>query len=650
MKKTNMKIIAFIMALILVLAIIPFGAMNVFANNAYTLTFSVGANQNGYHDAQTDTDVAHSIVKDGNNLNIDNGQIITPEKASDGSAVDFTVASTGENTCTLTITNGEEVKLNFNSANKFDLYANGNPVNCDTVFSADNNIAVQNYVAPGNGNNNNNNNNNNSGLNIVFDGNAGGKVWYKFSTEANETEVTENRNNIQIPAGATSIVLRGEDKTIQFAALYKNGTQNNIDNDGLKSENGVLFAISDTDNLEFRIQYAENQNNQGNNQEFVNKIDVTRLDFRLNGKDCVVTSDNMEIPVEANMNFEGVDEFYITKVVTHDNENNTDRTYNYAAGEYSIGLKDAENRSILEVNFGKQTTNLAYLRIEAHTEDIKASDLAAMGKTEDDFYGFYTPQIRLIKPGLKGLVEVSTPHMPDVYDFVSFNGFELGDTSESNYADVTVYYGDDTINLTSLGSNITNIELVSGKGVLPSAVEIDVANKNVKIKSNYYNEIPLKITAKLEGGQTVVGYVKITRVGIYINDLNKGATVFYHGAGNGKVNENGGNLKVDTDKQRLVAVFYHSNTTTVNDYDLILNIINKDGTRETKLAKPVGDVPDEGNSPLVGSDYIIWEGNSIEDRPSRIYVTAVKKGATSNSNTFGGATFGAGAGITWTKD
>ena len=36
--------------------------------------------------------------------------------------------------------------------------------------------------------------------------------------------------------------------------------------------------------------------------------------------------------------------------------------------------------------------------------------------------------------------------------------------------------------------------------------------------------------------------------------------------------------------------------------------------------------------------------------PYKINVTAVKKGATTNTQTFGGATFGAGAGITWTKD
>ena len=237
--------------------------------------------------------------------------------------------------------------------------------------------------------------------------------------------------------------------------------------------------------------------------------------------------------------------------------------------------------------------------------------------------------------------------MPDVYDFVTFNGVELSDTSESRYGHVTVYYGDDTIDLSGLRCNITDISLVDGKNVPQSAVDIDVANKKVRVKSNYYNNIPLKITAQNDGSTAnIVGYINIERVGIYISDLNKNSTVFYHGAFNGRVNDNGGNLNVDTDKCRVVAVFYHDNTKTVNDFDLVVNIINEDGTTETKLAKPVGDVADEG-SPLVGSDYILWEGDSYEEMPYKINVTAVKKGATTNTQTFGGATFGAGAGVTW---
>ena len=375
-------------------------------------------------------------------------------------------------------------------------------------------------------------------------------------------------------------------------------------------------------------------------------VEITYMDFTINGKHCTITSDNQVVLVEDDFNFESLEEFYITKIVTGDNE------VTFEAGTYGLNLKDDENRPLLETHLTKQTSSVAFVRVEMHDRDITEEHLSILGKSREDIIGFYLPQIVLLKPNPQGLVLIETPNKPDVYDFTALNGVELGDTSINNFGEVTVYYGDDTIDLSPYECAITNIELVEGKGVLNSAVEIDLANIKVKIKSNYYNEIPLKITAQLEDQSTVVGYVKIVRVGIYINDLNRGANVFFHGAFNGRVNENGGNLNVDTDKVRLVAVFYHDNTKTVDDFDLVVNIINKDGTTETKLAKPVGDVSDEGrpeDNPLVGSDYIIYECDSHEDFPSKVYVTAVKKGATSNLESFGGATFGAGAGVTWTN-
>ena len=271
-------------------------------------------------------------------------------------------------------------------------------------------------------------------------------------------------------------------------------------------------------------------------------IEITRMEFTINGQDCIITADNSVVNVPADTNFESLDEFYITRIVSTDRATNEVKDVSFAPGKYGLNIRDDENRPVLETNLTKQTTSIAFLRVEAHVDAITDEHLAILGKTSEDIVGFYLPQIVLSKPNPQGIVQIETPNMPDVYDFVSFNGIELGDTSSDNYSEVTVYYGDDTIDLSGIECTITNIELVEGKGVLDSAVEIDVANKKVKIKSNYYNEIPLKITAQLEDESIVVGYVKILRVGIYINDLNKGSNVFYHGAFNGRVNENGGNL------------------------------------------------------------------------------------------------------------
>lgn len=491
-----------------------------------------------------------------------------------------------------------------------------------------------------------------------------GKVQYSLDNGANWVDVTENTNINNLVVTGPHLQLKivpAAGYVVDFTATtYQEGNNAAITlkNDttgiagGLMGSNGYYVddnAVSvSLANVEFRVQ-GQNPNPDPNQDPEPGPTEqITSISFKLNGQDFTFDFTNGESSanVPQDWSFNDVTELYIKQIVVEDNS--TTRTYNYGNTEYGLNLKDNENRPILETHLTAQTSNLAFFRVEAHTDGIKQSDLDAMNKDRDYFYGFYLPQIAFVKPNLNGLVEVNTPRMPDVYDFVSFNGFELGDTSENNYGQVTVYYGYDTIDLSGHSCNITDIKLVEGKGVPQSAVDIDVTNKKVKINSNYYNSIPLKITAQKDGStDSVVGYVNVVRVGIYISDLNKNSNVFYHGSFNGKVNDNGGNLNVDTDKCRVVAVFYHDNTKTVNDFDLVVNIINKDGTTETKLAKPVGDVNDEGDSPLVGSDYILWEGDSFEEQPSKIYVTAVKKGATTNAQTFGGATFGAGAGVTW---
>ena len=107
----------------------------------------------------------------------------------------------------------------------------------------------------------------------------------------------------------------------------------------------------------------------------------------------------------------------------------------------------------------------------------------------------------------------------------------------------------------------------------------------------------------------------------------------------------------------IVAVFYHEDTKTYNDYDLIVNMVFKDGSTKTAIAKGVGDVANSNgnddannNGNIVGSDYILWASDNIEDEPVEVYVTAVSKNALNNSNTFGGATFGSGAGVKWINE
>lgn len=358
-----------------------------------------------------------------------------------------------------------------------------------------------------------------------------------------------------------------------------------------------------------------------------------KIDFRLNGVDFTdIEGGNITVP--DNFNMDKITEFYIKKIVVI-GENGTE-TYNYNDNEYSYSLLDNQGRTILETNFEKVSDNYVNLRVLSHSKDIQDKDKVA-GRI---YYDFYLIGIKLVKANFKG-VEVSTSVMPDNYDFTEWNGVDLSETTKDNPGKVTAYYEEDTISFDSIvASNIKKINLVSNSGVPSNAVSIDNTNKTVKVLSNYYNEIPLEI--ELEDGTK--GYVTVDRIGIFVGRLNAGNKVFYHGASA----DVGENMNVDTDKDRIVAVFYHEDTKTYNDYDLIVNMVFKDGSTKTAIAKGVGDVANS-HGDIVGSDYILWSGD-MEDEPVEVYVTAVSKNALSNSNTFGGATFGSGAGVKWVND
>lgn len=359
-----------------------------------------------------------------------------------------------------------------------------------------------------------------------------------------------------------------------------------------------------------------------------------KFDFTINGQSFTNVSIGDDLIVPNNFNMDTLEELYITKIIDGDR-----RTYDYAEGEYSYDLLNDEGNPILETHFIKRSNSFATLRVEAHADRILAADLNRNNKTVQDYFGLYITGVKLVKESFNG-VEITTGVMPDNYDFTGWNGVDLGETTINEPGTVTAYYGDDTISFNSqTEKSIKKIELVEGKGVPASAVEINNEDGTIKILSNYYNQILVKV--ELEDG--TVGYVNIDRIGIFIDALNKGESTFLHGAFARVSN----NMNVETDKQRIAAVFYHEKATSYEDYDLIVNITYTDGKTETKLSKGVGDILSE-NETLIGSDYILWSGDSL-DAVEEVSVMAVKKGATTNEKTFGGATFGSGSGVVWKR-
>ena len=437
----------------------------------------------------------------------------------------------------------------------------------------------------------------------------------------------------------TSIELSEGDE-VEIKLIPDEGHQAQLHNDVDKydlrlEDNTYAFKIGHADSKTISLTPLFNPEGEpeGSGESGKSESKTLKFDFRLNGVDFT-NWEGGNITVPANFNMDEITEFYIKKIVVI-GESGTD-TYNYNDNEYSYSLLDDQGRTILETKFEKICDNLANLRVLSHSGDIQDKDKVA-GRT---YYDFYITGIHFVKPNFKG-VEAFTSVMLDNYDFTQWNGVDLSETTKANPGKVTAYYGENTIGFDSnVASDIKKISLVSNSGVPSNAVSIDNTNKTVKVLSNYYNEIPLEI--ELEDGTK--GYVTVDRIGIFVGRLNAGTKEFYHGASA----DVGENMNVDTDKDRIVAVFYHEDTKTYNDYDLIVNMVFKDGSTKTAIAKGVGDVANS-NGDIVGSDYILW-ASATEDEPVEVYVTAVSKNALSNSNTFGGATFGSGAGVEWVND
>lgn len=484
-------------------------------------------------------------------------------------------------------------------------------------------------------------------LKISFrNGNSNGQGCVKYSLDGEHWEEVTSYKVIQ------NITLTGDNLKIKIepipgysvdftrmeliegnTRIALNDQNNSNITSALTSEGGYSVNASATsvklNNVEFKTSSGPGEPGP--------ELKRFKYDFRLNGVDFTDVEDGKNITVPEDFNMDKIEEFYIKKIVV--TEGSRTETYTYNNDEYSYSLLDDQGRTILETHFDKISNNYATLRVQSHANDIQAKDIPA-GKTKEDFCDFYITNLGFAKSNFRG-VEASTSVMPDIYDFTQWNGVDLSGTTKANPGKVTTYYGEDTICFGSIvDSDVKKINLVSNSGVPSNAVDINDDDKTVTVLSNYYNEIPLEI--ELEDGKK--GYVTVDRIGIFVGRLNDGEKTFYHGASRVV----GENMNVDTDKNRIVAVFYHEDTKTYNDYDLIVNMVFKDGSTKTATAKGVGDVAnEEGN--IVGSDYILWSGDR-EDEPVEVYVTAVSKGALSNSNTFGGATFGSGAGVKWINE
>lgn len=290
------------------------------------------------------------------------------------------------------------------------------------------------------------------------------------------------------------------------------------------------------------------------------------------------------------------------------------------------GVTDSQGRNPLAIQTIDSTENSVTLNWEYHVEGDSANRGAP---------GFYIINVTIAGKDYEGM-KIDAGAKPDMYDDTVYTDkVDIGSSTAENPAKTAVYYGNDAIDLSTVdgAKSVSKIEVVTGTN--PNAVTI--TGTSVKFNSPYYASIPLKVT--LSDG--TIGYITVDRLGLELRDYgNTGTTLHGSHVGTSISSASG------VGEKNIIATFYYDAAQSYTDYNIVANLVFADGSTKTVVVVGYDDKTCETDSSLKGGDYLVWSGKADEE-PVSVSVTAVKAGATSG-NTFGGACFGAGTGVSKT--
>ncbi len=297
------------------------------------------------------------------------------------------------------------------------------------------------------------------------------------------------------------------------------------------------------------------------------------------------------------------------------------------------GATDSEGRNPLEIQTpveNAHTANRWVMNINYHSGDDPI--LANRNCPE-----FYFTNLTFVSSSYKG-VQVSFSKKPDMYqDTVYTDKVDIAGTTADNPARTGVYYDSDDFTLTDVGGVPVQSIQVTDK-INPNAVTI--TGNTVRFNSGFYASIPLVVT--LADGTT--GYLTVERLGLEIDMVPTtgpaARSATHHGSQPGIALS----ASSEASTYNIVGIYYYDAANSYTDFDLVAKLVFPDGHVETKVVS--GYAEKANNDPsLKAGDYMVWSGTSMDNMPVTVSVTAVRHGATGGSS-FGGALFGAGAGLT----
>lgn len=644
MSKTKKKVVAFLVIALMIAAFIPF---KVFANDAYKITFSINNNAVGYHDADTDTDVPHSMEVEGNRLKID-GQYVEPRLASnpDAEFTGYTLSQNGSNV-EMTITNGEEVILSFNSAEKFELFANGNSFGANKTFSGENQVAIQdvqhnNPVNPQNPDNPNNPGGTEGTYNINF-GTATYDVAGVNVTATVEGKTINNSQPIEI----------GENEVITLTGFNPDTMEVRVTEDA-PNPFGTTLRVDNNGGV-FTTKIANHTNNGGVPNDLIFVVQPLGNDpedddphifdgnayfvwINNNGKVCYHKFTHLDgaIPTLSGMYYKMN---YINAAdITDESGNNSDYVWGlkYANWVLPGELEDEEGHIIPE------RLNKLYI----FGDGIPSTDRRKENGVQLDPCGGINGanslcsnadrnfRVTIYRDGYQAVsfsdLQDEYTYFPEFWNPIFFSStVDISGTTESNPAEYDTYLLEPTVKF-SKGRFSEEVTAVEALNVNPDAVEItnNAGVFTVKFNSNYYDHVVFKVTA---GGKDY--FLKLNRMVIDVTD----------------------NFGPGVEDTKLRAELYYPTSMNYDDFEVIATVVNRDGTEETSVVS-VNKYESEDYQNVIDrtvNDYVLKGGKGLycsqysvsvdQDKVAGAYFTVIKKGALKGDN-YGGTFAGSGRG------
>ena len=244
--------------------------------------------------------------------------------------------------------------------------------------------------------------------------------------------------------------------------------------------------------------------------------------------------------------------------------------------------------------------------------------------------------------------EVTAPLIADAWDFGNDGVIDLtvpNTLAEAKQNASEVYYGNSQVTIDDLSGtcNITNVELVELPAAAVTISHIGGSQWNVKWNSNYYDEIPLKLTVTDGSGNNPHdSYVVIRTAGIQLSAISNTESNTNHGTQPGP--DISSALNWDASHNRaIVATFYYPAGESYSNYKMIANIKWSDGSITTEIIDGVAESTCAAGG-VKGGDYVIWRGTTSNE-PVSVSVTAINASALSSSTTFGGVKYGSSYGV-----